>query len=107
MSALLVPRLKEEHPDPDSFFVAQRRWFFSAYAIATVVDITETLSNGGWRHLLEVGWITNLGTVGTAVLVFACIRWPNRKFQLVMGVISLLWAITAFFETVPTLVDAS
>ena len=106
MTAILSPRANSDTVDFDAYFISQRRWFFLAYLLTTLIDVTETLSNGGFGHLMEIGWVTNIGMLGAVVLAILCIRFPNRKFQFAMSIVLLTWLVASFFETVPALIEA-
>ena len=47
LSALLYPYDMSKNIDVEAYFFKQRRWFFSAFIVAWLLDIPETLIKGG------------------------------------------------------------
>ncbi len=47
LAGILVPRTWEGVDDLDSFLLSRRKWFYSIIALASLLDITDSLLKGG------------------------------------------------------------
>jgi len=86
LSALLYPYDMDKDIDVEAYFFKQRRWFFSVFIIAWLLDIPETLSKGE-TALREVPPDYMVFSVSHISLCIVGLVTENRKVHLALPII--------------------
>ena len=95
--AVLVPRTWDRVTSLKVYFLERRAWFFSLLAIATILDNIDSYLTGGFKYILDTGFVGMGISVATIPVVIIGIRTTNIRIHNVMAMIMLVWAFTIAF----------
>lgn len=103
MVALLVPRDWDGIDDMDEYFLSKRHWFYSAFLLASCVDVVDSYMKGGVQYLSGLGIIC-LGT-DMAAFPAALIGFKSARIRVhaVMGFAYLVSRAVVGFNDYPLL----
>ena len=98
LAAILVPRKWDEVDDLDEYFLTKRRWFYSIFLLASVIDIMDSYMKGGWSYVEGTGFLTwgqNIAMVPASIIGF---RSANIRVHSVIAIMFLIWQIVIGFD---------
>ena len=89
LSALLYPYDMEKDIDLEVYFFKQRRWFFSAFIVAWLLDVPETLSKGAFalRDVPTGYFFFVTGNIGLGIVGLVT---ENRRAHIALPIIWLI-----------------
>ena len=103
LAVTLVPRSWNGVDDLNAYFLSKRYWFFSFLLLATLMDVGDSWSKGGWEYLRDGGfwsWGFALLTVPIAVIGM---RSRSNRLQAVFAVAFFILQLLVGFEAMPEL----
>jgi hypothetical protein len=101
--AIIVPRDWNAVDDLDEYFLSRRRWFYSIFLLASLIDLLDSHMKGGWGFVREtglLGWVQNVAIVPASLLGF---RSANRRVHAALAILFLVWQVIVVFDVLPVL----
>lgn len=103
MVALLVPREWGNVEDMDDYFLSKRHWFYSAFLLASYVDLVDSYMKGGMQYFSGLGVVglgADVAALPVAIIGFRTVRIGVHA---AMGFIYLVSQILVGFSVYPLL----
>lgn len=103
MVALLVPRDWECIDNLDEYFLSKRYWFYSAFLIASYVDLVDSYMKGGVQYLSGLGVVgfgADAAALPVAIVGFRSVR---IRVHAAMGFVYIISQILTAFHVYPLL----
>lgn len=92
MSVVLVPRSWDGVTSLADHFMRRRKWFFSLWATANVLDFIDSLLKGGLTYVIEGTGIFSYGMQALAIpIAIVAIRTSNQRFHNALAVVVMIW----------------
>lgn len=101
--AFLVPRNWDKVDDLNAYFMAKRRWFYSANALALVFDLMDSYMKGGMTYMKAQGFLSwGLDVAGILVTIVG-FRAVSVRTHTVLAIGFFVWQVAVGFDAFPFL----
>ena len=101
--ALLIPNDWDKVDNLNTYFLSKRRWFYSVYLLALVIDVMDSYMKGGWTYIIGLGvfgWGYAVAGIPVAVIGFHSRRIRTHT---IMGIVFFVWQVVFAFDDSPLL----